>query len=144
MSKSRHDSDEQYVIDLCDKVLRSKGHRQHKFGFLVGDPGKNGKCRRLPVDAYYEDAKLVIEYRELQHISSVKHFDKPHILTCSGCHRGEQRRRYDERRREFIPANGLALVELSFLMFEHNSQKRLRRIPTTDEAVIRQELQAFV
>ena len=48
--KSRADSDEYYVIDLCDEVLGRKASRQHRFDFLTGDTGK-----RLPVDAYYEE-----------------------------------------------------------------------------------------
>ena len=31
-------------------------------------------------------------------------------MTVSGVHRGEQRRRYDERRDREIPANGLRLL----------------------------------
>lgn len=44
--KGREQSDESYVIDLCDEVLGIKASRQHKFDFLTGDTG-----HRLPVDA---------------------------------------------------------------------------------------------
>jgi len=40
----------------------------------------------------------------------VEHFGKPDVLTVSGVHRGIQRRIYDDRRRELIPAHGLSLV----------------------------------
>ena len=50
--------DEHYIIDLCDHVLGMTALRQHKFDFLRGDPGKHGRCRRLPVDAYYPPSCL--------------------------------------------------------------------------------------
>ena len=64
---SRDDSDEVYVISLCDEILDLVAIRQHKFDFLVGDVGKNGLRRRLPVDAYYPSLKLVVKYREKQY-----------------------------------------------------------------------------
>lgn len=75
--------DEQYVINHCDRLLRMKAQRQHRFEFLRGDPGKNGKRSTLPVDAFYPELNLVIEYREIQHSKPVTIFDER--LTCSGC-----------------------------------------------------------
>jgi hypothetical protein len=92
--------DETYIIDLCDKVLNLAAKRQHTFDFLRGDPSRRGaKGRKLPTDAFYPEIGLVIEYRERQHSESIPFFDKPERLTCSGCARGEQRARYDQRRR---------------------------------------------
>ncbi len=79
--------DEHYIINLCDQFLGATALRQHKFDFLRGDPGKLGKCRRLPVDAYYPELKLVIEYRERQHTEAVAFMDRR--STISGCSRGE-------------------------------------------------------
>ena len=61
-------SDELYVIDLCDSVLNRKARRQQRFDFLRCDPGRSGVCVQLPVDAYYDDLSLVVEYWERQHI----------------------------------------------------------------------------
>ena len=132
--------DESYVIDLCDRVLRLKAKRQHRFDFLRGDPGKGGRSVKLPVDAYYEELNLVIEYREPQHTKENILFDKPNKLTISGCHRGEQRRRYDQRRRDIL---GKQLIELEYTLFEHNAQGRLSRNESNDEAVIREKLSGF-
>jgi hypothetical protein len=107
---SRAESDEAYVIDLCDEILGERALRQHSFGWLVGDFGRNGKRRKLPVDAYYSNHGLVVEYRERQHDQPVAHFDKPDVMTVSGVHRGEQRRIYDHRRKIEIPAHKLRLV----------------------------------
>ena len=120
-----------YVIDLCDEILGQKASRQHKFDFLRGDSG-----RRLPVDAYYENLNLVIEYRERQHSEPVFHFDKPHKMTVSGVHRGEQRKIYDQRRRDLIPENGIKLIEIDYTQFEYDGRKRIVRDRERDIEVV--------
>lgn len=132
---SKHDRDEHYVLDICDQLLGIAAARQHRFPFLIGDPGKRGTCRQLPVDAYYPALCLAVEYRERQHTESVPFMDRR--LTVSGCSRGEQRRRYDERRRVVLPQHGIRLVELDYSMFAHDGRKRLRRELKADHAVIR-------
>ena len=134
--------DESYIIDLCDSVLRSRASRQHGFTFLVGDCGKDGRCRRLPVDAYYQEFRLVIEYRERQHSEPVLIMDKR--KTISGCSRGEQRKRYDQRRRDVLPLNGITLIEFDYAMFSHDSRKRLVRCHTEDEQIIVSKLRRFL
>ncbi|QQN74043.1 hypothetical protein [Croceicoccus sp. YJ47] len=102
--------DEQYVLDLCDAVLGLKAVRQHCFEFLTGDPDRRGYRKPLPVDGFYPTLGLVVEYHERQHRERVGFFDdKP---TVSGIPRGEQRRRYDERRADFLPRHGYSLVVL--------------------------------
>ena len=121
--------DEDYVIDLCDEVLNLKASRQHRFNFLVGDTGKP-----LPTDAYYAEHNLVVEYRERQHTESVGFWNK---RTASGVLRDEQRRRYDQRRRDVLPKYGIKLVEISYTDLLHNSQKRLLRDKDIDLEIIR-------
>lgn len=115
-SASRKQSDESYVIDLCDEVLKQKAIRQHRFYFLRGDAGT-----RLPVDAYYPKLNLVIEFRERQHTEEVKFFDRKQ--TVSGIGRGEQRKLYDQRRRDILPKHGIKLIELGYDDFEHTRAK---------------------
>lgn len=134
-SQNKSDKDEQYVIDLCDEVLKQNASRQHRFDFLLGDAGT-----KLPVDSYYDPLKLVIEYREKQHTEEVKHFDKPDVMTVSGVHRGEQRKIYDERRREVLPKNGIKLVELSYSDFEFDSSKRIIRNRERDIEIVKKVL----
>ena len=129
------------MLDLCDQVIGAVGLRQHRFDFLRGDPGKRGMCRRLPVDAYYPDHRLVIEYRERQHSEAVAIMDRR--MTVSGCTRGEQRSRYDERRRVVLREQGIRLVELDYSMFSHDRAKRLLRVPT-DATVVASALAAHV
>jgi hypothetical protein len=138
----RDASDEAYVLDLCDEVLEERGYRQHRFDWLLGDQGRTGGRVALPVDGYYPEHRLVVEYRERQHDEPVKHFDKPDKMTVSGVHRGEQRRLYDQRREELIPANGLRLVVLRPSDLASTGNGRLRREHTSDLAAVRRILGA--
>jgi hypothetical protein len=135
--RGREDSDEAYVLDLCDELLGESGSRQHRFDWLVGDPGRTGGTVKLPVDAFYRVAGIVVEYRERQHDEPVGHFDKPDEITVSGVHRGEQRRRYDERREELIPQHGLRLVVVRPSDLDSNRAGRLRKSRTGDLAALR-------
>ncbi|MBL0136236.1 MAG: hypothetical protein IPP79_20800 [Chitinophagaceae bacterium] len=101
-SAGRKNSDEYYIIDLCDQHLGIKGSRQHRFDFLLGDSG-----RKLPVDVYYESLNLVVEFNEQQHSKSIKHFDKPDKITVSGVNRGMQRKMYDKLKRTVLPKRGI-------------------------------------
>ena len=121
-------SDEHYVIDLCDEVLGQTASRQHRFPFLLGDSGTP-----LPVDAYYKDLNLVIEYYECQHTETVTFFDRRQ--TVSGVSRGEQRKIYDERRRTELPKYGISLVVISWSDF--GTSKKLVRNREYDIRIVR-------
>lgn len=135
---NRSISDEAYVIDLCDQVLGLKASRQHRFDFLLGDLGKNGLQASLPVDAYYEEFGLVIEYWERQHLFPTPIMDRR--MTCSGCTRGEQRKIYDQRKRELLECRGHKLLVLKFEQFEHDRRGRLKRNATSDSPVLKSAL----
>lgn len=147
---SRKLSDESYILDLCDAVLRRKSLRQHRFDFLRGDrrgpntanPVLENAGRRLPVDAFYEDLGLVIEYRECQHSEAVPFMDKR--ITVSGVSRGEQRRLYDARRRSVLPSYRVTLVELNYSEFAHDGRKRLRRHTDADRARLEKRLGPYL
>jgi len=134
--------DEQYILDLCDAVLGLTGQHQHRFDFLRGDPGKNGKTIMLPVDIYYPSLNLVIEYHERQHTEDVPFFDKK--MTVSGISRKEQRRRYDEIRRQVLPQHNITLIEFSYQDFDHDIRKRLKRNRDRDEVIIRNKLSRWL
>ena len=128
---SRSNSDEHYVIDLCDEILGQTASRQHRFDFLRGDYGTT-----LPVDAYYPSLNLVIEYYESQHSESTPFFDKRQ--TVSGVSRGEQRRIYDLRRQEVLPKHGINVVVIPYTAF--GSTKKIVRNPQSDKLAIMRTL----
>lgn len=129
----RADSDEAYIIGICDIILKQTAITQHRFDFLRGDSGV-----MLPVDAYYPNLNLVIEYMERQHSEPVKFFDKKQ--TVSGVGRGEQRKIYDERKRTLIPENGINFIIFGYEEFEHTNSKRLVRNFNEDAKIILNKL----
>ena len=56
---------------------------------------------RLPVDAYYPELQLVVEYCERQHTEAIPFMDRR--MTISGADRGMQRAIHDQRRRDVRP-----------------------------------------
>ena len=102
-----------YVIGIFADVLNDKPEREKRYEWAVGDPSPKTKLRaRLPFDAVWQSRKLIVEVDEDQHRKSIKHFDKPSILTVSGVHRGDQRREYDRRKREAARAHGYCVLEI--------------------------------
>lgn len=139
IKNKRSDSDESYVIDLCDEVLGELALRQHTFDFLRGDPSESFPSgKKLPVDAYYPNKNIVVEYREKQHTESVAFFDRR--STVSGVGRGEQRRIYDQRRRDILPQYGIKLIEISYSSFNYDSKKKIIRNRQRDILVVKRLL----
>lgn len=130
-------ADEAYALALCDEVVGSPSVREARFDWLRGDPGRNGVGRRLPVDAYWPDLGLVVEFHEYQHDRATPFFDKPDKLTVSGVPRREQRARYDQRRAEMLPKHGLTLVVLRKGELACGPSGRLVRDRENDLAVVR-------
>jgi len=65
-------------------VLGETSVRQHRFDWLRGDPFAGREGVGLPVDAYYPQRRIVVEYRGRQHETPVPFFDKPDRMTVSG------------------------------------------------------------
>jgi hypothetical protein len=131
-------SDEHYVLDLCDEILGADGQRQARFDWLRGDRSPlRPRGMTLPVDGYWPDLKLVVEFQEEQHSQPSPFFDRRQ--TVSGVGRGEQRRIYDERKRLLIPKHRLRLVVIEKSAFSVKS-KRIVRDRATDIAVVRHHL----
>lgn len=128
-------SDEAYVIGLCDEVLGQKAERQYRFSFLTGDTGV-----KLPVDAYYPELHMVVEYHEQQHTEKVAFFDKRE--TASGVNRGEQRRIYDQRRAEVLPKYGIKLIVIPYSAF--GTSKKIQRDHDRDLGVVKNLLKEYI
>jgi hypothetical protein len=137
---ARIDSDEYYVIDLCDEVLGREGLRQHRFDFLLGDPSpKTGRQVKLPVDVYYPDLPLVVEYNTPQHSEPFP--DRRQTVRNTG--QGQRRILYGRRRREVLPRHGINLIEIAYVDLPHDSRKHLLRTDT-DRQIIHQFLAGYV
>ena len=142
---SRAMSDEYYIINLCNELLDASASRQHKFGFLLGDYHKDGKTRSvLPVDAYYEDINLVVEFLEKEHTESAYFIDKAERKTISGVSRGEQRKIYELRRRRGLKGKDINLIEIDYSSFECDSKKNLIRDKEKDLDVLRTLLKGYL
>jgi hypothetical protein len=104
-----------YVLGLVTAVLGDEPEREKTYPWALGDvSSKTGLARRLPFDAVWEDRRLIVEVDEDQHRRPVPFWDKPHVMTVSGVHRGEQRRLYDARKRAAARAHGYVVVEISW------------------------------
>lgn len=141
----RANSDESYVIDLCDKVIGEKADRQKRFSFLLGDLHRDGKTRtRLPVDAYYETLNLVVEFMESQDAENVPIIDKPEKKTVSGVTRDEQRLIYEKRRFEVLPEHNIEVLAISYADFEHDSKNELLRNKDVDLEIVKEKLSKYL
>lgn len=131
---ARSASDEHYVLDLCDEVLGTPSVRQATFDWLRGDPSPNRPLgTKLPVDGYWRELGLVVEFEEEQHYEPSPFFDRRQ--TVSGVGRGEQRRLYDARKRELVPANELKIVVIAKSEFVVKS-KRIVRERARDSGIV--------
>lgn len=137
----RTESDEKYILDLVAEVLAEPDYRwQHRFPTLLGDPGKDGRRRTLPVDGYFPRHRLIVEYWEKQHSAPIPIMDEG--MTASGISRGHQRRVYDQRRQAWADAHRLQLVILDYRGFETDELGRIRRNPARDRQIVAQVLRA--
>jgi hypothetical protein len=121
-------SDKYYVMNLCDEALKLKAKRQKRFDFLVGDLHKDGKTRtQLPVDAFYHDLNLVIEFKEAPLAEPTEFFNKLNVKTVSGISRSKQREKYDRVKAAELPQNGIKLIEIPYSVFTCDELNRIVR-----------------
>lgn len=138
----RIDSDEKNVLDLVSEILGVPYHWQYCFPTLLGDSGKSGRRRKLPVDAYFTSHNLIVEYREKQHFEPVPIMDRR--MTISGVSRGEQRRRYDSIREQWAKEYGYKLLVICYNELSHKKNGRLIRNKSKDLKVIQRKLDSFL
>jgi hypothetical protein len=100
---------EERCLRLFSEVLGgTRCLRRHRFDFLRGDPTPaRPKGVALPVDGFFPDFKLVVEYMGEQHF-------RPNLLMNRRAGRAEKRARYQELRTTILPQNGLKLIRVRF------------------------------
>lgn len=125
-------SDEFYLVNLCDELLKQKASRKHTFDTLLGRLHKKGKSRtKLPLDAYYENLKLVIEF-----------FEKKD--TEESAEREAQRKFYDQRKKDALEKKEIRLIEINYALFDCNEEDRLVRNKEKDCRVLNDLLKDFI
>lgn len=103
--------EERYCAKLVSEALGGVDYKEnYRFDFLRGDPTPaRPQGATLPVDAYYPSYNMVLEFREGQHYGDRFDFRDGRI-TATGETRKEQRKRYDLRREQVLPVNGIRLL----------------------------------
>lgn len=133
----KEQSDEYYIVDLCDEILTAKASRRHKFGFLLGDFHKDEKTRTaLPVDAYYRELNLVLLFSEKQKNLSGEAYAKSDRMTISGVTRSEQRKVYDQRKRSALESKNIDYIEIDYSSFKVNGRNKLTRDVEGDTKIL--------
>ncbi len=130
-------SDEYYLVNLCDELLQQKASRKHTFDTLVGNLHKRGKGRtKLPLDAYYEDLKLVLEFFRKDEVT--EELDEKEQA------RKAQIKYYNELKKKAIRTKKLRLVEVNYALFECNDANKLIRNMENDTLVLKGILKDFM
>lgn len=129
---NRKNSDEYYLVSLCDEVLSKVASRQHTFKFLLGDVHSDGKSQtKLALDAFYKDLSLVLEFFR-KHIEDDSDL-KPTIVEVN---KAEKRKVYDQRKKIYLEDKGINLIHIDYDLFE-TEDKRLVRNTDKDTEILK-------
>lgn len=140
----RENTDEFYLLDLCDELLEEVASRKHTFAFLLGDMHKRGKTRtKLPLAAFYKEPNLVIEFLENQGKAD-QDSDKLEAMTVSGISRSEQIKKYNKRRRDVLKKREINLIEIDYSLFGCDEKSHLVRDKSKDIEVLKELLKAYI
>ncbi|WP_299528865.1 hypothetical protein [uncultured Lutibacter sp.] len=138
-------SDEHYILNLCDELLNNSASRQHRFPFLLGDFHKDKKNRtKLPVDGYYEKLNLVIEYRLKQRTEKTSDSDKTAVKTVSGVTKDEQRKIYDKRKKDVLKRKNINLIEINYYAFEYDNEMNIIRNKEKDIEIVKNLIKDYM
>tara|TARA_R110002050_G_scaffold4573_2_gene22111 strand:+ start:24033 stop:24767 length:735 start_codon:yes stop_codon:yes gene_type:complete len=130
-------SDEFYLVNLCDELLELKASRKHTFDELVGNLHKRGKRRtKLPLDAYYADLKLVVEF--FMNKGVVEELDEKEQARII------QIKRYDQLKKKVILKKDLKLIEINYDFFECDETNKLLRNTEQDKLILSGVLKDFL
>ena len=130
-------SDEFYLVSLCDELLGQEASRKHTFDTLVGNLHKRGKERtKLPLDAYYEDLKLVVEFfRKNEVLEDLDDKEQARI---------NQIKHYDQLKKKAILKKDLRLMQINYASFECGEINKLIRNTEHDKQILRGVLKDFL
>ena len=137
----RANSDEYYLIGICNELLNEKAQHQHTFRFLLGDFHRDGVTKTpLPVDAFYENLSMVIEFYEKEDATSLEEERN----TISGMKRSEQRKRYAQRKIKVLEEKKIHLMEIGYDEFECDEANKLIRNKEADIKLLKEILKGYL
>jgi hypothetical protein len=137
----RENSDEYYLVGLCNELLNEKALHQHTFDFLLGDFHRDGKRRtKLPIDAFYVGLNMAIEFYEKEDETS----EGAQMPTISKVNRSEQRKKYAQRKREVLKEKEIDLIEMDYDEFECDKERKLVRNKEADVKILKEILKDFL
>ena len=137
-AQERANSDEKYLVDMINSLLGKKGSEKQTFDYLLGDLHQDGETRtELPVDLYFWELKLAIEF--VNHPKTREQLipEKQKKMTVSGVTRAEQRVKYFDRKKKVLTKKGMDFVEIPMAGFECDEHLKLLRNTENDERVLR-------
>ncbi|QHI36909.1 hypothetical protein IMCC3317_22790 [Kordia antarctica] len=130
-------SDENYLLNICDELLGQEASRKHTFDTLVGNLHKRGKGRtKLPVDAYYKELKLVMEF--FQQNKPFEELDEKEQARIT------QIKYYDELKKEAVLAKSFRYMKINYAQFECDEANKLIRNTENDTLVLKEILKDFL
>ena len=139
--QKRENSDEYYLVGLCNELLNEKAVHQHTFNFLLGDFHRDGKTRTaLPIDAFYANLNMAIEFYEKEDETS----EDATMLTISKVNRSEQRKKYAQRKRDVLKEKEIDLIEMDYDEFECDEEHKLVRNKEADVKILTEILKDFI
>lgn len=133
------DMDKKYILDLLALLLDSAYIANKRFDDLLGDPGISGKRVRLSLDGYFEEYKLIVEYRDRFDCESFPIIDSK--MTVSGVPRSIQREIYDQRKEVWAKKNGFQFLIIQYTEFDLKKNGCLDRNLEKDLGVLAQRLE---
>ena len=96
--------------------------------------------RDSPLDAYYSEKNLVIEFLDKSNSESINQ-DK---MTISGVTRAEQRDIYRKRKQGVLRANDINLIEIDYARFDCDAEQNLSRHRENDLKLLREILKHYI
>ena len=130
-------SDETFILNLCDEILNHTAVRKHTFDFLLGDMHKNSKSRtKLPIDAFYKDLKLAIEFEGY----FKEEVAKEGFLDSA---RTSQIDIYKKRKKDYLDKKEIKLITINYKSFECDENGAINRESDNISVILNGKLRDF-
>ena len=130
-------SDETFILNLCDEILNQTAVRKHTFDFLLGDMHKNSKSRtKLPIDAFYKDLKLAIEFESYfkEEIAKEGFLDSARAAKIDI---------YKQRKKDYLEKKEIKLITINYKSFDCDENGAIDREAANIPLILNGKLRDF-